>query len=71
LILSKQVLEWQVQARAKKLLEQSEERFGVVPEALSSAIRNTMDEAQLRRLGKLAIRVTSLEQFQQDSGLGG
>jgi hypothetical protein len=71
MIQSKQVLEWQVQARANMLLEQLEERFGVLPEALSSAIRNTMDEAQLRRLGKLVVRVHSLDQFRQDAALGG
>jgi hypothetical protein len=70
---SKQVLEWQAEARAEEraemLLEVLEARFQDLPEDLVSALRALTNVARLKALVPLAVRSSSLEQFRQDAKL--
>ena len=76
-IQSKQVLEWQQQARiqgelrerANSLLDLLEEKFGPQPEELSARIRGRTDLDLLRRWFRLGARAATLDQFRQDAGL--
>ena len=68
MIQSKQVLEWQAQARVEDLLEVLAERFDPVPNEVSVRVRGERDDAVLRRWFKLALHATTLDQFLKDSG---
>ncbi len=76
-IQSKQVLEWQEQARttactetcAANLLEALEVRLGPVPQSLVERVRGESDDVVLQRWFKLALRAATLDQFLQASGM--
>ena len=73
-IQSKQVLEWQAQARtethAADLLEALQERLGPLPTEVVEQVRSERDDTVLRRWFKLALHATTLNQFLKDSGAG-
>ncbi len=72
-IQSKQVLEWQEQARteahARDVLDVLQERIGVLPHTVVDQVRGVLDVAVLQRWLRLAARATTLDQFLRDSGL--
>ena len=74
MIQSKQVLEWQAQARtethAADLLEALQERLGPLPTEVVEQVRSERDDTVLRRWFKLALHATTLNQFLKDSGAG-
>ena len=70
---SKQVMEWQGEARAEgraeTLLEVIQERLGELPSETADKILKTADIRLLKRWTKIASRAENLGQFLNDSGL--
>ena len=66
---SKQVLEWQAEARAEMLVEVLQAKFGELPADLGSALRALTTMSRLKALVPLATRALSLEQFRRDAKL--
>jgi hypothetical protein len=66
---SRQVLEWQAEARVETLLEVLESRFGELPEDLTSALRALTSTPRIKALAPLVGRSRSLEEFRRDAKL--